>query len=263
MVYSMDMNYFQSFILSVVEGVTEFLPISSTGHLILASTILKIQETDFVKTFEIFIQLGAILAVIFLYRKTILEKKGYWKKIIVAFIPTGILGVVLYKFIKKYLLGNSLVVVLSLFIGGIILILIEMYLAKNKKERVPMDNLSYKNALVIGGFQSLSMIPGVSRAAATIVGGLLLGMGRESAVEFSFLLAVPTMLAATGLDLVKSHISFSSQELILLGIGFTGAFITAIFAIRYLIGFVKKHTFIPFGIYRIIVAVVFYLFMMG
>ncbi len=251
------MSVFQAILLSIVEGLTEFLPISSTGHLILASQILNIPENEYIKTFEIAIQLGAILAVIFLYWKTLVKNIELWKKILVAFIPTGVLGFVLYKFIKHYLLGNSWVVVISLIVGGIILILFEK-LITNKKPSA-RSPLTYKNAFLIGVAQSFSMIPGVSRAAATIVGAMLLGLDRTSAVEFSFLLAVPTMAAATGLDLLKSNLAFTGNEILLLLIGTLGAFVTAAITIKFFIKFVQKNNFVGFGIYRIIVALLFIL----
>lgn len=253
------MNYIQAVILSIIEGLSEFLPISSTGHLILASDLLKITQTEFTKSFEIFIQLGAILAIVFLYRKTLVRDLEYWKKILVAFIPTGILGFTFYKLVKHYLLGNSAIVVISLFIGGITLILLEIIHREKDTALEKIESLSFKDAIIIGLFQSISMIPGVSRSAATIVGGILTGLKRKTAVEFSFILAIPTMMAATGMDLVKSNFQFSGYEYSLLGVGFVGAFITAIFAVKFFISFVQKNTFIPFGIYRIVIALLFWL----
>ncbi len=256
------MNYIHALIFSIVEGITEFLPISSTGHLILVSKLLNIPQTEFVKSFEIFIQLGAICAVVFLYWKDFLKGLTIWKPVIVAFIPTGILGLVFYKVVKHFLLGNVLVTVAALLIGGILLIVIEKMHAEKNEHISRIEQVSLKTALFIGLFQSLSMIPGVSRAAATIIGALLLGTKRKTAVEFSFLLAVPTMLAATGLDLVKSDFHFSSYEFSLLAVGFIGSFIVAILAIKFLLKFVQNHTFIPFGIYRIVLAILFFLFVL-
>lgn len=252
------MDILHAIILSVVEGLTEFLPISSTGHLILASDLLKISQTEFVKSFEIFIQLGAICAVIFLYFKDFLSIKK-WPPVIIAFIPTGIIGFILYKFVKTYLLGNSTVVLAALLIGGVSLILIE-YFHKEKEGSVgTIEEISYRNAILIGIAQSLAVIPGVSRSAATIVGSMLLGLKRKTAVEFSFVLAVPTMIAASGLDLIKSHEHFSLNQYEVLGIGFIGSFIVALIAIKFLLKYVQNHTFIPFGIYRIIVSILFWL----
>lgn len=253
------MNYFQAVILSIVEGITEFLPISSTGHLILVSELLKIQQTEFVKSFEIIIQLGAIIAVAFLYWRMFFINKQIWQKVLVAFIPTGILGLTLYKLIKHFLVGNTFITLLSLFVGGVLLILLELMYKEKDHHVEKIENLSYKTAFFIGLFQSISMIPGVSRSAATIVGALFLGTKRKAAVEFSFLLAIPTMLAATGLDLVKNQFSFSSYEYSLLAIGLMGSFVVALIAIKFFMQFIKTHTFIPFGIYRIILAVLFFL----
>jgi len=252
-------DYFQALILSIVEGISEFLPISSTGHLILASDILKIQQTEFIKSFEIFIQFGAILGVVFLYWKTLTKNIEIWKRILVAFIPTGILGFIFYKIVKAFFLGNVAVTLLALFVGGIFLLLLEFLHKERDHHKEKIEDISLKNAFLIGLFQSISMIPGVSRSAATIVGGLILGTKRKTAVEFSFLLAIPTMTAATAFDLGKSHFSFNSNEIGLLAIGFFGSFIVAILAVKFFLNFIQKHTFIPFGIYRIVLAILFYL----
>ena len=230
--------------------------------MILASTLLKLTETDFLKSFEIIIQLGAILAVLLLYWKKLLRNKETFIRVAIAFIPTAIVGLVLYKYIKDVLLGNPWIVVWSLGIGGILLILLELFHKEKTEHKDEIKNMSYAQAFEIGIFQSLSIIPGVSRAAATIVGALLLGMKREPAVEFSFLLAIPTMAAATGLDLIKSGHHFSGNQYELLGIGFIGAFITALLTVKWFIGFVKTHTFIPFGIYRILAALAFFFFVL-
>lgn len=251
------MDYLHAIILSIIEGVTEFLPISSTGHMVLAAKILNIAQTDFVKNFEIIIQLGSILAVIFLYWKTILNNRKIWKKIIIAFIPTGVIGFALYKVVKSVLLGNSVITLYALLIGGILLILLEKIYKEQDHHVSDIEKISSKNAFLIGVFQSFSIIPGVSRSAATIIPALFLGTKRKTAVEFSFLLAIPTMLAATALDLVKSNFSFTSSEYFILTTGFIGSFIVAIFAVKFLLNFIKKHTFVLFGIYRIILAIIF------
>lgn len=256
------MDILHAIILSVVEGITEFLPISSTGHMILAADIFRIPQTEFLKSFEIIIQTGAILAVVMLYIKILLTNRAILTKLLAAFIPTGIVGFVLYKFIKIYLLGNIAVVLWSLFIGGIILIVWEKYYQRQKTHGQKIEELSYKKAFAIGLFQSLSVIPGVSRAGATIVGSMTMGLNRKSAVEFSFLLAVPTMIAATGLDLVKSNFHFSNAEWGILAVGFIGAFVTALLTVKYFLRFVEHHTFVPFGIYRIVLAVLFWVLVM-
>lgn len=254
------MSIIHVFILSLVEGLTEFLPISSTGHLILVSKLLGITETNFVKTFEIVIQLGAILAVVALYFKKFVTSFELLKKLFVAFIPTAIVGLTLYPVIKGVLLGSSLVTLNALFFGGIAIIAIEYYLKRKKTETQRVSEISYKNALVIGTFQSFSVVPGVSRAAATIIGGLLTGLDRPTATEFSFLLAVPTMFAASALDIWKSRQMIAQGGFLTLAAGTALSFVFAMFAIKFLIGFVKKHDFTAFGFYRIVLSVLFWLF---
>ncbi len=252
------MNTIQTLILSIVEGITEFLPVSSTGHLILAADIMKVAQTSFVKDFEIVIQLGAILAIVVLYANNLFRSVEVWKRVIAAFIPTGIIGFLLFKIIKTYLLGNLYITVASLFIGGIALIILE-YVYKEKEHHVAdIEKLSYKNAVLIGLFQAIAVIPGVSRSAATIIGAMFLGTKRKAAAEFSFLLAVPTMLAATSLDIVKSHFSYSAGEWGLMLLGFIGSFIVALFVVKWFLKYIQTHTFIPFGVYRIILALLFY-----
>lgn len=256
------MDYLQAVILSVVEGLTEFLPVSSTGHLVLASKLLNIAQTDFVKSFEIIIQLGSISAIIFLYRKILVKNKEVWKKIVIAFIPTAIIGFFFYKIIKTLFLGNPIITLFALFIGGVLLILLEKIHKEKDRHKDSIEKISIKNAFLIGIFQSISVIPGVSRSAATIISALFLGTKRGTAVEFSFLLAIPTMFAATTLDVVKNKFSFTLSEYSTLAIGFIGSFLVAIFAVKFLLNFIKKHTFVLFGIYRIILAIIFGLFML-
>jgi undecaprenyl-diphosphatase len=257
------MNLIQVIILSLVEGLTEFLPISSTGHLILTSRLLDIQTTSFVKTFEIVIQLGAILAVVTLYFKKFVTSLDLLKKLFVAFVPTAIVGFTVYPLVKSVLLGSSAITLNALFWGGIALIGIEFFLRKNSKEHsTKSTEPTYKQALIIGTFQSLSVIPGVSRAAATIVGGLLTGLDRVTATEFSFLLAVPTMFAATGYDVWKSREMIAQGGAITLFVGTVLSFFFALLAVKFLIAFVKKHDFTAFGVYRILLAILFWVFIM-
>ena len=254
------MNILQALMLSAVEGISEFLPISSTGHMILAADILKIAQSNFVKDFEIIIQLGAILAIVFLYWKKVSKNMEVWKRVLTAFIPTGIIGFLLFKFIKSFLLGNLYITLISLFSGGIALIILELIYKEKDHHAERIEDISLKNAFLIGVFQSLAVIPGISRSAATIVSALFLGTKRKAATEFSFLLAVPTMLAATALDIVKSNFSYSISQWIVLGVGFVGSFIVAVIVVKWFLKYIQTHTFIPFGIYRIIVAFLFYLF---
>jgi undecaprenyl-diphosphatase len=252
------MTYLHALVLGLVEGITEFLPISSTGHLILAGHVLGISG-DFLKTFEIFIQLGAILAVVVLYFKKLLGNWKIFSRVAVAFVPTAVLGLALYKVIKTYLLGSTSVVLWSLLVGGIALVLFERARKGKSADVRELESISYKQALLVGLCQSVAMIPGISRSAATIVGGLALGISREAIVEFSFLLAVPTMAAATGLDLIKSAPSLTAHETGLLGVGFITAFVSALLAVRFFIRYVQKHNFTVFGIYRILLALGFLL----
>ena len=251
------MTIIQAIILSIVEGITEFLPISSTGHLILVSRLLNISQTDFVKSFEIFIQLGAILAVVVLYFQKIWNNKKSWGKIITAFIPTGILGLIFYNFVKNNLLGNPYVVVISLFLGGIAILILEKIIAKRDASIHQIEDITYPKTIAIGTTQSLAMIPGVSRSLSTIFGGLLMGLNRSTATEFSFFLAIPTMFSATALDLIKSSYQFTTEQFLLLAVGFIFSFIFALVSARFLINFVKKHSFRPFAYYRIILAIAF------
>ncbi len=255
------MDLLTAAILGIVEGVSEFLPISSTGHLILASHFLGLKHTDFLKSFEIAIQVGAILSVVVLYWRDLFVNKAIIARLVVAFLPTGIIGLTLYKAIKSYLLGSPSVVLWSLAIGGILLIIFE-YLHREKEDAVTRpEDISYKQAFIIGLFQSIAMIPGVSRSASTIVGGLILGLNRKTIVEFSFLLAVPTMVAATGYDLLKSGSQFSLDQLQFLAVGFVMSFIVALLSIKFLLKFIQTHTFIPFGIYRIVLVLLWALFL--
>lgn len=249
-------HFLQTLLLGIVEGVTEFLPISSTAHLILVSEAFRINQDNFQKSFEIIIQLGAILAVVVLYFKKFFNWE-ILKRLVVAFIPTGVIGAVLYTLVKKYLIGNTSVVLWTLFLGGVFLLVFEKWHKEKADAHEELEKIPYLTCIWLGVFQAIAMIPGVSRSASTIVGGLLLGLKRKTIVEFSFLLAVPTMLAATALDLLKSADTFSSNQFGTLAVGFVAAFITAILAIKFFLSYVRKHTFNLFGWYRIgLVAVV-------
>ena len=255
------MDIFQTIILGIVEGLTEFLPISSTGHLILANKLLGFLQTEFTKTFEIAIQAGAILSVVALYWKAFLNKEII-KRLFVAFLPTAILGFLLYKIIKGYLLNSEIIVLWALLLGGIVLILLELFFKSKQKENLidSTQNISYKKCFLIGCFQSLAMVPGVSRSGATIMGGLLSNISRKTIVEFSFLLAVPTMIGATGYDLLKSGANFSVNQVWILLAGMLISFVVALLAIKFLIKFVQKYSFIGFGVYRIVLALLFLIF---
>ncbi|MBN1870113.1 MAG: undecaprenyl-diphosphatase UppP [Candidatus Omnitrophica bacterium] len=251
------MNVWQTIVLGIVEGLTEFLPVSSTGHLILASRLMHIKQSEFLSSFNIAIQLGAVMAVVFLYGRTLLLDQKVLRRVAAAFIPTAAIGIIFYKVIKHVLMRSELVVVWSLFVGGFILIVFELFY--NEREH-PIDDirkLSYKQAALIGVFQSLAMVPGISRSAATIVGGLYLGLQRKTIVEFSFLLSIPTMAAATGLDMIKSAAAFSMDQMGILILGFLVAFFVAMISVKFLLYFIKKHDFVVFGVYRIAVVFLF------
>jgi undecaprenyl-diphosphatase len=253
------MLYLEALFLGIVEAITEFLPISSTGHLILASRVLDLEQTEFIKSFEIAIQLGAILSVVVLYWRSLFVNREVMKRIAAAFVPTAVIGFLFYKFIKQYLFSDG-VVVWALFLGGIFLILFEKFHKEPAETQDSLESISYRQAALIGLAQAVAVVPGVSRAAATILGGLALGLKRRIIVEFSFLLAAPTMAAATGLDLLKTSASFSGEEFGVLAVGFVTSFLVAIIAIRWLLKFIQTHNFTAFGWYRIAIAVLFWMF---
>jgi len=249
-------------ILGIVEGISEFLPISSTGHLILASQLLGLEHSDFLKSFEIAIQVGAILSVVVLYWRDLLVNPAVMKRVAIAFLPTGLIGLTLYKIIKSYLLGSSSIVLWALAAGGLFLIIFEHTHHEKNDAVARTEDMSYRQALIIGLFRALAVIPGVSRSASTIVGGLVLGLRRKAIVEFSFLLAVPTMVAATGYDLLKNASQFSLDQVGFLAVGFVVSFVVALLSIKFLLRFIQTHTFVPFGVYRIALAVLWVSFLL-
>jgi undecaprenyl-diphosphatase len=245
------MGYFEAIILAIIEGLTEFLPVSSTGHMIIASTFMDIASDDFTKLFTVVIQFGAILSVVVVYFKKFFQTINFYTKLFVAFIPTGILGLLLKDYIDG-LLENIWVVATSLLLGGIVLLFVDKWFEKNETEGE--EEVSYKTGFLIGIFQSLAMVPGVSRSAATIIGGLTQKLKRKTAAEFSFFLAVPTMFAAT----VKSMwdekellLESTNNEWLLLIIGNLIAFVVAYLAIKSFINYLSKNGFRIFGYYRI------------
>jgi len=254
------MTIIQSFIMGIVEGLTEFLPISSTAHLIIAGELMKIPSSEFLKSFEISIQLGAILSVIILYWQRVWNNLGIIWKLAAAFIPTSIIGLIFYKIVKSFLMESTLTIAISLFIGGIVIIVFENWYAKKNIPEAATDadlnNITYKQAATLGVVQAIAMIPGVSRSGATIIGGLGLGIKRKTIVEFSFLLAIPTMIAATALDIYKNPTVFTGNQLTLWIIGFVTSFVTAIIGVKFLIKYVQKNDFKAFGWYRIILGLI-------
>ncbi len=250
------MSPIQAFILGIIEGLTEFLPVSSTGHMILASAVMGIGRIEFVKTFEIAIQLGAILSVLTLYYRRFLVSADIYLKLTAAFLPTGVIGFLAYKTIKQYLF-NPFVVSATLIAGGIALIVLDRWTEGRKTRFASTENISFAGALLIGTVQCFSMVPGVSRAAAAIFGGLLAGFDRKQATEFSFLLAIPTMFAATGYDLLKTSSHFNSGQWTLLVTGGIVAFVSALIAVKAFIAFVPRYGFKHFGYYRIALGALF------
>lgn len=244
------MNVIQAIVLAIIEGITEFLPISSTGHMIIASNIMGIASDDYVKMFTVSIQFGAIFSVILLYWKKFFQSTGFYIKLFLGFLPAGFFGFLLNDYIDA-LLESALVVAVSLVLGGVFLLFVDRIFKQNEGSQ---KQVNYKSSLIIGLFQVIAMIPGVSRSAATIVGGLSQGLNRKTAAEFSFFLAVPTMLVVTLYKTYKYHsdIGFTADDVGILVLGNLVAFIVAIFAIKFFIGFLTKYGFKIFGYYRII-----------
>jgi undecaprenyl-diphosphatase len=257
----MGVTIFEAFVLGVLEGLTEFLPVSSTGHLTLAAHLmgLDIENDPFIKSFVIVIQLGAILAVLALYFKRFLQDIEVWKRIMVAFIPTGILGFLLADVIEKVFLGNDLIVVINLIGVGVLLLFVDRWLERHKRFD-DVNQMPVFQAVLIGLFQAIAMMPGVSRSGATIVGGMALGLSRRAAAEFSFILAVPTMLSATGFSLLRNLDEFRADSWGLIAVGFVTAFTVAFLTVRWLLGFVSRNSFVPFAIYRIFIGIVYGVF---
>jgi undecaprenyl-diphosphatase len=248
------MNFWDAVIIAIVEGLTEFLPISSTGHMIIAEKLLGVPENDFTKLFTVGIQLGAILAVVVLYWKKFVAplKTGKWNfylKLIVAVVPALLLGFIFSDRIDA-LMESSLTIAITMIAGGLVLIFIDSLF---KQPTVETDEaISYPKAFVIGLWQCVAMIPGVSRSAASIIGGMQQKLTRKLAAEFSFFLAVPTMAAATGYKLLKGYKTITPADIKLFAVGNVVAFVVALIAIKFFIGFLQKHGFKVFGWYRLI-----------
>ena len=250
------MNWFEAVILALIEGLTEFLPVSSTGHMILGSAFMGIGEDDFTKLFIIVIQLGAILAVFVLYFKRFFQSIHFYLKLIAAFLPAAVFGVLFSDKIDE-LLESPMAVAISLVVGGVILLFVDKWF--NKPRIHDMEDMTYLDALKVGFFQCIAMIPGVSRSGATIVGGMSQKMSRKLAAEFSFFLALPTMLGATlkkSMDYFEDHGALTSGEIQNLVIGNVVAFIVAIIAIKAFIGYLNKNGLKIFGWYRIIAGLI-------
>ena len=250
------MDIFHTILLGIIEGFTEFLPISSTGHLIVASKFLGEEQTNATKAFEVIIQFAAILAVFFNYReKFTFEKIDLWMKVFLAFIPIGAVGFVFSHQIKE--LFSITIVAIMFIIGGIIFLMVERFFIPKESEQIQdVEQITYKQSLLVGLAQVFALIPGTSRAGSTIIGALLLKLSRKASAEFSFLLAFPVMSAVTAYDLLKHYQEFDTSNLISLAVGFVVSFIVAFITIKLFLKFLEKFTFVAFGIYRIIFGVV-------
>lgn len=250
------MTIFDSILLGIIEGFTEFLPISSTGHLIVASHFLGIDQTNVTKAYEVIIQFAAILAVFFTYKeKFTLKKIDLWTKVFLAFIPIGAVGFLFSSQIKELFSIN--IVAVMFIIGGIIFLIVEKFFIKESQVRITdVESVTLKQSLIIGFAQIFALIPGTSRAGSTIIGALLVGLSRKASAEFSFLLAFPVMLAVTAYDLLKHYSDFTSANLLTLGVGFVVSFIVAFVTIKLFLKFLEQFTFVAFGVYRILFGVI-------
>jgi len=245
------LGIFESIILGIIEGFTEFLPISSTGHLIVASEALGIDQSKVTKAYEVIIQFAAILAVVLTYSdKFTLKKIELWKKLVLAFIPIGAVGFVFADYIKS--LFDIEIVAWMFIIGGIVFLIVERFYTEKEHFIDDVEKVSYKQALWIGLAQIFALIPGTSRAGSTIIGAMLVGLNRKASAEFSFLLALPVMCATTGYDLLKHYQDFTGANLVVLAIGFVTAFLVAYLTIKLFLVFLQRFTFVAFGVYRII-----------
>ncbi len=245
------MDIFQAVILGIIEGLTEFLPISSTGHLIVAANWLGMKQTEANAAFEVIIQLAAILAVVFNYKdKFSFKKLDLWIKVFISFLPIAIVGLLFSHQIKS--LFSVKVVAVMFIVGGIVFLVLEYFYKEKNHTTTQVENVTFKQSIWIGIAQVFAVIPGTSRAGSTIVGALLTGLSRKAAAEYSFLLAIPVMVAASGHDLVKHYSEFSDANFIALGVGFITAFVVAYLTMMFFIKFLEKFTFVAFGIYRIL-----------
>lgn len=249
------MTYLHAIILGIIEGITEFLPISSTGHMIIASSAMGIEGNEFTKAFEVIIQFGAIISVLVLYWKRFLTDWSFYKKLFVAFLPTAAIGFLL-KDLVDVLLGSVEVVAWALIAGGIILVWADRLFAHLTAVGRKTSDLTYLDSAKLGLYQAIAMIPGVSRSGATIMGGLTLGMNKREAAEFSFFLAVPTMAAASGYKVLKIYKDIQAEQLGVLAVGIVVSFVVAMLAIKFFIGIVSRYGFRSFGYYRIVLGII-------
>jgi len=258
----MPMNLVNTVILGIVEGLTEFLPISSTAHLLIVGRLLNITQTEFQTFFDVFIQSGAILAVVFIYFQYVMKNRVLWTKILISFLPTAVVGLILEKIIKKYFFNSMPLIISAMFFIGIAFVIFEVLVKKKKiKINKSIKNISNKDAFITGVGQSLAVIPGVSRAGIVMLTLMSRGYLRDESAIYSFLLAVPTILAASALEVIKTDFKLitAGGNLQILAIGFVVSFITAYISVNWLINFLKKNTLTVFGIYRIIISLLLYM----
>ena len=245
------MGILESILLGIIEGFTEFLPISSTGHLIVASEFLNIDQNNVTKAYEVIIQFAAILAVILNYKeKFSIKKIELWKKLTLAFIPIGAVGFVFSHQIKA--MFDIKIVAIMFIVGGLVFLIVEKFYKESDEHIDDVEKVTYKQALWIGIAQIFALIPGTSRAGSTIIGAMLVKLNRKASAEFSFLLAFPVMCATTGYDLLKHYQDFTDANFVVLGVGFVTAFVVAYVTIKLFLKFLEKFTFVAFGIYRIV-----------
>ncbi|NKQ40456.1 MAG: undecaprenyl-diphosphate phosphatase [Sulfurovum sp.] len=249
------MDIFQAIIIGTIEGITEFLPISSTGHMIVASEFLGLPQNALIKAYEVIIQFAAILAVVLIYRDKIdIQKINLWSKIMVAFLPLAIVGYILKDEIKS--LFNVQIVAWMFIVGGIVFLIVEYFYEEKSHHVLEVEDVSMRQAIWVGIAQVFSLVPGTSRAGATIVGGMLTGLSRKASMEFSFLLAVPVMTAVSGYDLLKHYQDFADANWIAFIVGFVTAFAVAYLTIKLFLAFIQRFTFVAFGIYRILFGII-------
>ena len=252
------MTLIDSIVLGAVEGITEFLPVSSTAHLVLASSLLKIEQDNFAKAYEIIIQIAPIFSVLILYYERLFQKFSLWLKLILAFVPTGVVGLLFHKQIEA--MFNPTAAVILMILTGFAFIGIEWFYREQEHHVEDINEVTYTQAFWVGISQVFALVPGISRSGSTILGGMLAGLKRETAMGFSFLLAVPTMVAASGYTLYKESTAFSESDTLLLGIGFIVSFVVGYLAIKGFLAVVARYSFKPFGVYLIATGLVFWMF---
>lgn len=249
------MTIFDAVILGIIEGLTEFLPVSSTAHLILVSQLLHVEQNSFMNSFNIIIQIAPIFSVMIIYKERLMQNYELWKKLIISFIPTGAVGLLFHKQIEQFFHANSTIALMIL--TGIAFLLVEYFFKEKEHFVSDINKVSTKQAIYVGLFQVLALVPGVSRSGSTILGGILVGLKREVAMSFSFLLAIPTMGAASGYMLLKEYSTLSFENSILLAVGFVVSFIVGWIAIKSFLAIVSKYSFVPFGWYLVLAGLVF------